>query len=81
MIDSRGREPPQIVVTVEAGVVAVAEIETDRVVADDGPADDVYAGEFLRSVAAVFVPEDIGLADVGGAGRAGGRRLRRRGIR
>lgn len=52
------------VVAVEAGFVAVAEIETDGVVADDLPAEDRHAGEFLRAVAAVLVSEDVALADV-----------------
>src|SRR4051812_22955052 len=61
----------QIVEGVEAGVVAVAEFETDGVVADDVPADHLHAVEFLRAVAAVLVAKNVALA--------GGFRARRRG--
>ena len=59
------------VVAVEAGFVAVAEIEADGVVAYDFPRFDGYAGEFLRAVAAVLVSEDVTLADVLRAGGCG----------
>ena len=48
---------------VEAGAVAVGEVEAEGVVADLLPAEDGNAGEGLGAVAAVLVTEDVALAD------------------
>jgi hypothetical protein len=63
-------ELAQVVVAVESAAVAVAEHETQGVVADNFPAEDLYARKGLGPVAAVLVAEDIAFAEVGGAGDA-----------
>ena len=60
---------------VEAGAVAVGEVEAEGVVADLFPAEDGNAGEGLGAVAAVLVTEDVALADVFGGGRGGAEAL------
>src|SRR5690606_28130451 len=65
----------EVVEAVEAGFVSVAEFEAHGVVADDFPAEHGDAGELPGAVAAVLVAEDVALADVFGAGRAGAQQL------
>lgn len=65
------------VVAVEAGLVAIAEIEADGVVADLFPTADGHAREFFRAVAAILVSQNVTLADVGGTGRRGAQVLHR----
>lgn len=61
----------EVVEAVEAGAVAVAEIETEGVVADLFPAEDADTGETARTVAAVLVAEDVAFA-LGFGGRRSG---------
>src|SRR5687768_3456156 len=74
----RASKRAQIVETVEPGPVAVAEIETQRVIADAFPAEHLHPGKLLRTVAAVAHAEDVALADVRGAGRSGAEFLGRK---
>src|SRR6476469_6903939 len=74
---SRSGEGAQVAEAVETGAMAIAEVEPDRVVADALPANDLHAGKTLRPVAAIAVPEDVALAEIGGAGRSGAQLLER----
>jgi len=52
----------QVVEGIETSAVAVAEVETDGVVADEFPSGDHDAFKFARRVSAVGLPEDVALA-------------------
>lgn len=61
----------QQIETVQAGAMAVAEVESNGVVADPFPADDLDAGKLFRSVPPVLIAEDIAFALIRRAGRGG----------
>ena len=54
----------QVVVAVEAGAVAVAEIEAEGIIAHFLPSRYGNSREVLRAIATVLVTEDIAFADV-----------------
>lgn len=66
-----GGELLQKLEAIEAGAVAVAEIETQRVVADALEGQDLHVGEILLFAAAVLIAEDIFFSAGLGAGRGG----------
>jgi hypothetical protein len=66
-----GGELLQKLEAIEAGAVAVAEIETQRVVADALEGEDLHVGEILLFAAAVLIAEDILFSARLGAGRSG----------
>src|SRR5688572_33279659 len=67
----RRSERAQIIETVEAGTMAIAEIKAQRVVADLLPAEHGNSRETLRAVTAILISKDIPLADVRSARRSG----------
>ena len=67
----------EVVVGIEPGAMAVAEIETDRVVADLLPAEHLHALEAVGTfVPAVFHAKDVPLALHFGARRGGAELLK-----
>src|SRR5688572_19849284 len=66
----RRSERAQIIETVEARAMAIAEIKAQRVVADLLPAEHGNSRETLRSVTAILISKNIPLADVRSAWRS-----------